>query len=414
MRASAMGCMGNQQVITPNLDRLAGDGLLVTNCISSHPVCTPYRAQLMTGRYGPSTGVIKNDIRLPDDAAVLPVQLKAAGYATGYIGKWHLAGDRKNPVDRHNRRGWDFWAVRNCSHQHFKPAYWLNDATEPVKVDGWEPDVQTDLAVEYINQRREQRSPFCLMVSYGPPHNPYRAPQADLKRYDKPIEFQPNTVGSDRLADVIRNYYGMVSSLDDCVARIVKALNDAQLADDTVLIFTSDHGDMLGAQGHRLKQRPWEESINVPLIVRYPRAVKAGQQRDWMIDSVDMMPTLLGLAGAKIPDNVQGLNQADLLLGRGQQQRSASLLINTHGGAGPGVDWRGVRTRQWLYAHHAGGDWVMYDLVNDPYQLKNLVDDPAHADRRRQLRQQVQQLRKQFGDDLPLHGDKPHPIKLPA
>jgi arylsulfatase A-like enzyme len=181
MRAHAMGCMGNTQVITPHLDKLAGEGLLVTNAVSAQPVCTPYRAQLLTGRHSHSTGVIHNDIRLPDNEVVISELMKRQGYATGYIGKWHLSGNRRNPVDAKSRRGWDFWAVRNCSHQHSKPEYWLNDAKEPVRVPGWEPDVQTELATQFI--KKNKKSPFCLFMSFGPPHNPYKAPSKYVEMY---------------------------------------------------------------------------------------------------------------------------------------------------------------------------------------------------------------------------------------
>jgi len=398
MRASAMGCMGNTQVKTPNMDKLAGEGVLITNAVSSQPVCTPYRGQLLTGQYGCRSGVTTNDKRLPDDATVLPTPLKAAGYTTGYIGKWHLSGDRKNPIDKHKRRDWDFWAVRNCSHQHFHTEYWLNDATKPTKVDGWEPDVQTDLACAFIS--RQKTSPFCLVVSYGPPHNPYKAPTDDLEQYDQKIKVPPHTEDTKENRERLRQYYAMVTSLDDCVARISQALADAGLTDDTVLIFTSDHGDMLGALGLTLKQKPWEESLNVPLVVRYPRRIKAGQKRDWIIDSVDMMPTMLGLAGAKIPNAVQGINQADLLTGNGKQTRTESLIMND--GAGPvgmGIDWRGIRDKQWTFALHGGGDWLLYDLANDPYQLHNLANDPQYADRVKQMRERTIALRKKFGDD---------------
>ena len=130
MRAHAMGAMGNREVITPHLDELAAEGLLITNAIAGQPVCTPFRAQLMTGRYSHSTGVIHNDSRLPDDAVIFPQVLKQQGYTTAYIGKWHLSGDREDPVDAVSRRGWDYWAVRNVSHQHHRPSYWVNDATE--------------------------------------------------------------------------------------------------------------------------------------------------------------------------------------------------------------------------------------------------------------------------------------------
>jgi arylsulfatase A-like enzyme len=411
MRAHAMGCMGNKQVITPNLDKLASDGLLVTNGISCQPVCTPYRAQLLTGRYGHSTGIIHNDIRLPDSEVLISELMNKQGYTTGYIGKWHLSGNRSNPVDKKNRRGWDFWAVRNCSHQHSKPVYWLNDSAEPTKVPGWEPDVQTDLAVEFI--KKNKKSPFCLFMSFGPPHNPYVAPKKYVDMYkDKKLTVRPNC--SNKSTKTLIEYYAMVTSLDSCMGRITKALDAAGVSDDTIVVFSSDHGDMLGSQGHRWKQRPWEESINVPFIVRYGRKIKKGQVRDWIVSSVDVMPTLLGFCDISIPSQVQGLDYSATFLGKSKKQRDAAFLFNVHSGGGPNTDWRGIRDKEWTYAFHYSGDWVMYDLKNDPYQLKNLIDDPKYAAKKKQLRKQLETMRKDLGESIPLKGKDPAPIKLPS
>ena len=411
MRAHSLGCMGNQQVITPHLDQLAREGLLVTNAISCHPACTPYRAALLTGRYGHSTGVTHNEIRLPDDELVLSQIMKQQGYATGYIGKWHLAGYRSDPVDPINRRGWDFWAVRNCTHKPSSPTYWVNESREPVHVPGWEPDVQTDLAVEFIRKRK--RSPFCLFVSFGPPHGPYTAPRKYIEMYQgRKLQSRPN-VPVENL-DVLLHYYAMITSLDFCMSRIRKALHETGIAEDTILCFTSDHGDMLGSQGHLLKQRPWEESINVPFILRYPRGIKRGQRRDWIVSSVDVMPTLLGLCGIPIPSQVQGLDLSATFIGSSQRQRQAAFLFNRHAGYGPGTDWRGIRTKEWVYAYHAAGDWILYDVRNDPYQLKNLIEDPGFAPKKRELRAQLDVMRKDLGEYLWLKGKPPQPIRLPG
>jgi len=413
MRAHAMGCMGNKQVITPHLDQLASEGLLVTNAVSAQPVCSPYRAQLMTGRYSHTTGVIHNDIRLPDSEVVIAELLKQQGYSTGYIGKWHLAGgdDRVDPVDAKSRRGWDFWAVRNCSHQHFKPEYWLNDAAEPIKVPGWEPDVQTALAVEFI--KKNKHTPFCLFMSFGPPHNPYKAPQKYVEMYkDTELTARPNVPGA-KTTNLLA-YYAAVTSLETCMGRVTDALAKAGVAEDTIVVFTSDHGDMLGSQGHRLKQRPWEESVNIPFILRYPRKVQPGQRRDWIVSSVDVMPTLLGLCDTPIPSQVQGLDYSATFLGKSKTERDAAFLFNVHRGGGPGTDWRGIRTKEWTYAYHFSGDWVMYDLKNDPYQLKNLVDNPGFAGKKNELRAQLESMRKALGESLPLVGRMPDPIQLPS
>ncbi|WP_372806782.1 sulfatase [Pontiella sp.] len=411
MRAQAMGCMGNKEIITPNLDRLAKDGLLVTNAISAQPVCTPYRSHLMTGRYGHSTGVIHNDLRMPDNETVIGELMKQQGYATGYIGKWHLAGNRDNPVDAKSRRGWDFWAVRNCSHQHSTPQYWLNDATEPVKVSGWEPDVQTDLAMEFI--KKNKQAPFCLFLSFGPPHNPYKAPEEYTAMYsDKKLTARPNVPGG-KTTNLLQ-YYAMTTSLDVCVGRVRTALDEAGIAEDTVLVFTSDHGDMLGSQGHRLKQRPWEESIHIPFILRYPRKVQAGQRRDWIVSSVDVMPTLLGFCGIPVPPQVQGIDYSATFAGESDEERDVAFLFNVNNGSGPGPDWRGIRTKEWSYAYHFDGDWVMYHLKHDPYQLNNLIDDPKYAAKKKELRQQLDALRTTLGESIPLKGKLPAPIQLPA
>ena len=410
MRAHALGCMGNKQVITPHLDKLASEGVLVTNAISCEPVCSPYRAQLMTGRYSHSTGVIHNDIRLPDNEVVISTLMKKQGYATGYIGKWHLSHNRDNPVDAKNRRGWDFWAVRNCSHQHLKPEYWLNDAKEPVRVPGWEPDVQTDLAIKFI--KKNKHAPFCLFVSFGPPHNPYVAPEKYVEMYKgKELTPRPNVPGGKTTN--LRQYYAMVTSLDSCIGRIKDALDEAGISEDTIVVFTSDHGDMLGSQGHRLKQRPWEESINIPFILRYRRKIKKGQRHDWIVSSVDVMPTLLGLCDMSIPAQVQGLDYSSTFLGKSRTQRDAAFLFNVHKGGGPKTDWRGIRTKEWTYAYHYSGDWVLYDLKNDPYQLNNLIDDPKFAAKKNQLHEQLESMRKALGESLPLKGKIPDPIRLP-
>lgn len=407
MRAHAMGCMGNPHVITPHLDRLAGEGLLLTDAISCAPVCSPYRAQLMTGRYPHTTGIIHNDIRMPDSEKVIAECFKDAGYTTGYVGKWHLNRTRMDPLDAKNRRGWDFWAVRNCSHKHFETKYWLNDSKEPTIEARWEPEAQTDLAIEFMKKNR--KNPFCLMLSFGPPHNPYAAPEKYTAMYKKDLPRRPNVPKGAK--SPLREYYGMITSLDECVGRIMKALSELGIEKNTILCFSSDHGDMLGSQGHALKQRPWEESINVPFIARYPDGIKAGQKRNWLFSSVDVMPTLLGLAGVAIPGGVQGLNHACLFTGKGGTPRKEVFLFNHRHGQGPGTSWRGIRTNDHVYAYHTHGEWVMYNLKEDPYELKNLVDDPAHAGTKEDLRDRLEAIRKDIGEDVKMEGKIPKPAR---
>ncbi len=403
MRAAAMGCMGNTCVKTPNLDALAGQGLLLTNAMSCSPVCSPYRAQLMTGRYGHTTGVIHNDIKLPNTETTLPEMLKRAGYSTGYIGKWHLNGDRSGFVKPEDRQGWDYWAALACSHQYFKTRY-FRDTPEPIPINGYEPDVQTDLAIEFIKQNRDR--PFCLAVSFGPPHNPYRAP-AKFDIYDPAkLPLRPNVPPgqAEKWRPQIAQYYGLVTSLDANIARMMKALETLGIAEDTIFCFSSDHGDMLGSQGHRLKQRPWEESVNVPFIMRYPRRLGPGRKSDVLLASVDVMPTLLGFCGATVPAGVQGRDLSGVLAGDGGDEPTMVYFANTHRGGGPGTDWRGIRTKRWKYAYHAKGDWVLYDLAADPYEMNNLIGDPKYKAKRDELRALLDARRKELGDKAELVG----------
>lgn len=412
MRAHAMGAMGNPEVITPHLDELAAQGLLLSNAISGQPVCSPFRAQLMTGRYSHSTGVIHNDVRLPDDALIFPQVLQQHGYTTAYIGKWHLSGDRDDPVDAVSRRGWDYWAVRNVSHQHDQPRYWVNDATEPITPEGWEPDLQTDLAIEFIEANAQR--PFSVFLSYGPPHNPYElVPQRYVEMYaGSRLAGRPNVPIDNE--DTLRLYYAAITSIDANIGRLSDALEQAGVADNTIFVFTADHGDMLGSQGHALKQRPWEESINIPFILRYPEKIEAGQERDWLVATVDMMPTVLGLVDIAVPETVEGLDLSALFVGTSTEEREAVFLFNVHRGGGPGTDWRGIRTKEWIYAHHYAGDWVLYDLINDPYELRNLIDDDDYATTKQALQRQLRELRDTLGEAIPLVGTDPDPIRLPS
>jgi arylsulfatase A-like enzyme len=431
LRAQSIGCMGDEQAITPALDKMASEGLLLTNTISSQPVCTPYRAQLLTGRYSHRTGVIHNDIRLPDNEVLISEQFKKAGYHTGYIGKWHLSGYREDPVDAKSRRGWDFWAVRNCSHDHSNPVYWLNESKEPIEVPGWEPEVQTDLAIEYIKKKKGE--PFCLFLSFGPPHNPYKAPKKYLDLFNaKKLRNRPNVPEFDSSVEekdkkkkkdsksfwkkkTLHAYNAMVTSLDTCMGRINDCVQEAGISENTILVFTSDHGDMLGSQGHEKKQRPWEESINVPFIIRYPEKIKKGQVRDCIVSSVDLMPTLLGMCNAPIPSQVDGMDYSATFQGESQKERDHAFLFNVNKGkTGSGCDWRGIRTKEWSYAHHHLGDWLMYDLKNDPYQLHNLIDHPDYQAQKNILKEELKSLRKDLDESIPLKGKLPKPTQLPA
>jgi len=402
LRYSALGCIGNRQVRTPNIDKLAAQGLVFTNAISGFPLCSPYRAMLMTGRYGQSTGLVTNDVLLPPTSDSFANVLKRAGYQTGLIGKWHLDEHRRPFVAKDHRQGFDYWVTENCNHNYFDTPTCFGDETEPRRLKGYQPDAQTDLAIDYIGEHKAE--PFFLCLSWSTPHNPYVAPKQWMSMYSPDgIKQRPNVEGDFR-AD-IAHYYAMVSNLDYCIGRLMRALSEAEIEEDTIFVFTSDHGDVLGVhgQGSARKQRPWEESIHIPFILRYPRQAPSDRKTDVLLNTVDVMPTVLGLAGVPIPSCVEGADLSGPALGRGGKEPESVFLqdILPCGEAksvfGP---WRGVRTKRYTYARFRDKGWVLYDNSKDPYQLNNLIGKPEASKLQAEMENKLQAWLKRTKDDF--------------
>jgi arylsulfatase A-like enzyme len=389
MRASALGCMGDERVHTPHLDRLASQGVLFRNAIANTPVCTPSRASLLTGRHAWTCRCIVNDLRLPEDEVSIADVLKARGYRAGYIGKWHLDGISRHmftPPGRRRHGFDDYWAAYNCTHDYFDPKYYLDDSPELIREPGYDADVQTRQAIEFLERFRDD--PFCLFLSWGPPHAPYRqVPQEFLDMYPpEEIALRPNAQGAD--CREIAGYYAHCTAIDRDVGLLMGALERLGLAEDTILVFSSDHGDMLWSQGRVKKQQPWEESIHIPLIVRWPGGLPTGVVNDTLISIADYTPTLLGLAGVPVPDSMNGLDLSGTLRvtmddrrpttsqPSSAVRRPSSVFINEYVSfdqARAYQPWRGVRTERYTYARWLQGGTLLYDNLNDPYQLRNLV-----------------------------------------
>jgi len=398
MRAQACGMMGNRQVQTPNLDLVAEQGVTFTNAVSTCPVCTPYRASLLTGRYPLTMGVVLNDVRLPVEELCLAEVLRGEGYETGYVGKWHLDGPERGgftpPGPR--RQGFEYWAVANCTHDYLNSFYYRDDP-EPIQIEGYDADLHTDLAVQYI--REHAHAPFCLFVSWGPPHNPCGLMPEQYKIYaGANIEPRPNA--PEAPVDEIAGYYSHITALDRDLGRIMQALDEARVADNTILVFTSDHGDMLGSQGETRKQKPWEESIMVPFAMRWPGRIPAGLRTDTLINAPDVMPTLLSLMEVAVPDTVEGRDLAHAALGRPGPDPSSAFIGNICPFGPPFPEWRGLRTKTHTYVRTLEGPWLLYDNENDPYQLSNVVDDPAHAEVQERLDDELDAWLDGLGDDF--------------
>ena len=396
MRGMDMGCAGNAEVHTPHMDRVAREGMRLPQAYANCPVCTPSRATLLTGRHALGTRVVANDLPLPEDMPTIGASLQAAGYRTGYIGKWHLDGvpRAKWTPPGPRRHGFDFWAVHNCAHAYLR-AHYYRDTPEPVAIHGYEPAAQTDLLLQFMDSR-DQR-PFAAFLSWGPPHDPYdQVPAEYLRAYDpSTLTLRPNVraippgAGAGDLCRgrdpriTLAQYYAQITALDAQLGRILAHLAAEGLARDTLVVFTSDHGDMLWSQGNMMKQQPWEESIHIPLLVRWPGRVPAGRAPDGLIGVVDLMPTLLGLLQVPIPAGVQGTDLSGLVLGRtdrGPDTLYLYDLVSVDQSLAQGIpEWRGVRTARHTYARTRQGPWLLYDNVRDPYQLDNLAGRPGVA-----------------------------------
>ena len=400
-RWCSTGFGGSSQVRTPYMDRMADEGVVFDLAVANIPVCTPWRAAFLTGQYPLTTGMFMNDVRLPVDRPTLGTVLRSAGYDTGYIGKWHLDGPSRAgftpPGPR--RQGFDFWAVGNCTHNYMDSLYY-RDSEDPLYWTGYDAESQTSLAIDYI-QSRKGDSPFALVLSWGPPHNPYDAvPGSYLDLYPPDeIEVRPNCPDPSRTD--LAGYHAHVTALDDQLARLGKVLDEQGLMDNTVFVYTSDHGDMLGSHGWQRKQHPWDESIRVPFVMRCPDQASRGLRINSPFNVVDIMPTLLGLAGIPLPGTCEGTDHAPAVRGEAFTGNEAAYIMSI----APfseyrGQPWRGIRTRRHTYVRNLEGPWLLFDNQEDPYQMCNLAGRPEQADLQRRLEDQLKNEMARRGDAL--------------
>jgi arylsulfatase A-like enzyme len=432
MRASAMGCDGNAQVLTPHIDRLAAEGIRFKRTYANVPVCCPARAILMTGTYPHVNGMIANDLRLREEQVTIAERLRDVGYRTGFIGKWHLDGGPREPgfvPPGPRRQGFEFWAAYECHHRHFEPDY-FRDSPEPIVVRKFEPEASCDFAVEFLKSQPKDK-PFFLTVQMGPPHDPYGAPEDYMKLYDVETitpdpswqpgsETRPTPKAGLRRGPLVNRfvpvggkeeiaaYYAAITAIDDQVGRLLATLKETGADENTLILFTSDHGDMLGNHGMRRKRKPHDESARVPGILRWPARVPKGQIVDTLFSHIDMPPTLLALAGLAVPDEMQGADLSRVALGETTAGPEAVLLqifIPSKGDSIPGP-WRGLVTQTHTYARFKNEPWVLFDHEADPNQMTNLAADPAAADLREKLDAQLTVLMARHGDAWSVNYDQ--------
>lgn len=393
-RATSMGVYGDPNVRTPALDAFARQGARFDAAMSNTPVCCPHRACLQTGLYGHHHGVVSNGVRFTRRARGLAEQFRDAGYTTGYAGKWHIP-DGYGTEDGDPLGFAAFYELRGKqgeAHPHH------------VRIDGKEvyaPTHLADRAIRFIEEKSRETAPWVFFLSWLPPHGPYVAPPECRSHYEGRLRLPPNVPqgGPEEFArQALPDYYGMVESLDHEFKRILDALDRSGAAQDTIVCYSSDHGDMLGSHGYRAKRWPHEESARVPFLIRYPRAIRPGQVISAPFSTVDVYPTLAGLAGVKPHAGIDGMDYSPLLTGKASRApRDYAFLQMMYAYVGwPG--WRAIRTEEYTYARTGKGPWLLFHTAKDPFQMKNLVDDPGSRALVAEMDRRLAALMKETGD----------------
>ena len=392
-RAQSTGYNGDRNVRTPVLDRLHSQSVSFHTAVSGTPVCCPFRASLLTGQYPLTNGVFINDVELKPNGTTMGEAFKRAGYSTGFIGKWHTYGSPKGlyerrlePVPPEKHFGFDYWKACECSHDYNKSLYFEGSDPTPKYWPGYDAFAQTDDAIAFMENRAKTNDPFCLVLSLGPPHFPLNTAPAEYRAVfkDREILLRDNVPESQRVeaADMLRGYYAHMAALDRCFDRLLSSLDRAGIAEDTIVVFTSDHGDMMLSQGLTTKLHPWDESIRVPFLLRYPRKLGLkGRSLRTPLNAPDIFPTLLGLAGLPIPDSVEGTSHAGIMTGKPEVNTERGTLLSlpvpiTEARRYGFAEYRGLRTPRHTYVRSITGPWLLYDNETDPYQMHNLIGKP--------------------------------------
>lgn len=426
VRASDLGYNGGRNVATPNIDRLAGQGVVFGNAISSCPLCTPYRAMVQTGRWPALSGGVLNFINLPSTGQSMADVFARAGYDTGFIGKWHLSAGRLAGTLKRTeppppaaepefvppgpmRLGYRHWEAYNF-HANFAKAFYYRDTPERLVMPGYETDSEIGMAIEFMRQRSASGKPFFLTVAPHPPHPPWRpdqTPSKNLEAVPKELYWRPNVKGrKEGPNNDPRCYYAMLGNADDNAGRLMRFLDESGLARDTIVVFTSDHGEMLASHGRYNKMVPYAEAVDIPLIVRWPGHIRAGSKSGALFTPMDYFPTLARLCGLSVPDIVNGTDLSAHALGRQGPERDAALMMNfvSHWDY-PETntdwpEWRGLRTRQHTYVRWLNGAEELYDNLADPYQMRNLFDGRGAPEAMTRLRARLPDLLRESHDEF--------------
>jgi len=419
-RWDAMGCMGNRVIQTPQMDRLASDGVLFTNCFVTTSICCVSRASVLTGQHARRHGVsglgednncFRKTLSAESMAQTYPALLRKVGYSTGFVGKWGIGHRKPLPVDQ-----FDYWRGFDGQGSYFD-----------TKGDTTKEHLTARMgkqAAEFITQSAKANKPFCLSVSFKAPHA-WRSSGRVWTEWDRKYadlyEGKPMPVGKTATPEMyeklhpilkrsfggpdgkkwvndreeldfqLRGYYRLITGVDAALGTIRNALKDLGIAENTIIIFTSDNGHLFGDHGLHGKWVMYEESIRVPLIIYDPRLPKSLQssRRAEMVLNIDMAPTILEMAGLPIPNDVQGRSLTAVLRKTAKSWRSEFFYEHAFRADGNLAHVEGIRTHRWKYTRYVNTDPVfeeLFDLKQDPHEENNLAHDPAYKPQRDKLR----------------------------
>lgn len=413
-RWDVMSCMGHPFMKTPNMDRLAKEGARFANAFVTTSLCSPSRACFLTSKYVHNHGIANNSTPFPTATqTTFPQLLKKSGYETAFVGKWHMDGQ----IDV--QPGFDRWVSFKAHGRYIDPVFIIDG--KPTPQTGHMTDLLTKYAVDWLKQ--EHKSPFLLYLAHKAPHAKPTPEQRNANLYaDAKIEPPANSAdplvgkpewqrkwpsiarnavlqsGRKEYEDAVRDYCRTVNGIDDSIGQVLDTLKVTGKLDNTIVIYCSDNGFYLGDHGLWDKRSAYDESLRIPFLVRFPGVVKPGRVIDQMALNIDLAPTLLDLAGASIPSDMQGRSMRSLLEGKATPWRKDFLYEYFEEKPYPETpSVVAVRTPDWKYVEYPQDIPELYDLKNDPTEMKNLAADAKYADRLKDMRQRLARLKKETG-----------------